>query len=201
MYTLRKKYFTTRTMVKISILSVIAFIFMALDFPLWFTPPFLKFDISDLPALIGSFAMGPMAGVIIQFLKNVLKLFIKGTNTAFVGELSNFVVGSIFTYSAGFIYYKNKTKKSALLGLIVGTVLMTLVISLVNYVFMIPFYAKMYGISVDAIIGMTRKLNSNVSDLKSLIIFAILPFNLLKGVVVSLLTMILYKRVSPVLHR
>ncbi|QQY80101.1 riboflavin transporter FmnP [Keratinibaculum paraultunense] len=199
MYTLRKEDFNTRTMVKISVLGVIAFILMLLDFPLWFTPPFLKFDVSDVPALIGSFALGPMAGVIVQLVKNLLKILLAGTNTAVVGEIANFIVGSVFAYVAGLIYYKEKTFKNAVIGLVVGTIAMTVVISIANYYIMIPFYAKAYGMPLDKIITISGAVNKYVVDLKSLIIFAVIPFNLLKGVVVSLITILLYKRVSPIL--
>lgn len=201
MYTLKREYFTTRTMVKVSIMAVIALVLMALEFPLWFAPAFLQFDLSDVPALIGSFAMGPMAGVIIQFLKNILKIIFLGSGTAGVGELANFVVGSIFVYSAGFIYYRNKTKKSAVIGLVVGTVLMTIIISIINYSVMFPFYAKAFGMPLDNIIEMGSQVNKFVTDYKTLIVFAVVPFNLLKGILVSIVTMLLYKRVSPILSR
>lgn len=199
MYTLRKEDFNSRTMVKISVLGVIAFILMLLDFPLWFTPPFLKFDVSDVPALIGSFALGPMAGVIVQLVKNLLKILLAGTNTAVVGEIANFIVGSVFAYVAGLIYYREKTFKNAVIGLVVGTIAMTVAISIANYYIMIPFYAKAYGMPLDKIITISGAVNKYVVDLKSLIIFAVIPFNLLKGVVVSLITILLYKRVSPIL--
>lgn len=199
MYTLRKEDFNTRTMVKISVLGVIAFILMLLDFPLWFTPPFLKFDVSDVPALIGSFSLGPMAGVIVQLVKNLLKILLAGTNTAVVGEIANFIVGSVFAYVAGLIYYREKTFKNAVIGLVVGTIAMTVAISIANYYIMIPFYAKAYGMPLDKIITISGAINKYVVDLKSLIIFAVIPFNLLKGVVVSLITILLYKRVSPIL--
>lgn len=201
MYTLRKEDFNTRTMVKISVLGVIALILMLLDFPLWFTPPFIKFDVSDVPSLIGAFALGPMAGVIIQFVKNLLKILVVGTNTAAVGELANFIVGSVFAYTAGLIYYKEKTFKNAIIGLIAGTITMTIVISVLNYYVMIPFYAKAFGMPLDKIVTISGAVNKYVVDLKSLIIYAIVPFNLLKGIVVSLVTILLYKRVSPILHR
>lgn len=201
MYTLKKENFNTRTMVKISVLGVIALILMLLDFPLWFTPPFLKFDISDVPSLIGAFALGPMAGVIIQLVKNLLKIIIVGTNTAGVGELANFIVGSIFAYSAGLIYYREKTFKNAVTGLIIGTLSMTIAISIINYYIMIPFYAKAFGMPLDKIITISGAVNKYVVDLKSLIIFAVVPFNLLKGLVVSIVTTLLYKRVSPILHK
>ena len=200
MYTLRKEDFNTRTMVKISVLGVIALILMLLDFPLWFTPPFIKFDVSDVPSLIGAFALGPMAGVIIQFVKNLLKILVVGTNTAAVGELANFIVGSVFAYTAGLIYYKEKTFKNAIIGLIAGTITMTIVISVLNYYIMIPFYAKAFGMPLDKIVTISGAVNKYVVDLKSLIIYAIVPFNLLKGIVVSLVTILLYKRVSPILH-
>jgi riboflavin transporter FmnP len=201
MYTLKKENFNTRTMVKISVLGVIALILMLLDFPLWFTPPFLKFDISDVPSLIGAFALGPMAGVIIQLVKNLLKIIIVGTNTAGVGELANFIVGSIFAYAAGLIYYREKTFKNAVTGLIIGTLSMTIAISIINYYIMIPFYAKAFGMPLDKIITISGAVNKYVVDLKSLIIFAVVPFNLLKGLVVSIVTTLLYKRVSPILHK
>ena len=201
MFTLKKENFNTKTMVKISVLGAIALILMILDFPLWFTPPFIKFDISDVPSLIGAFALGPMAGVIIQLVKNLLKILVVGTNTVVVGELANFVVGSTFAYTAGLIYYREKKFKNALIGLIGGTILMTIIISILNYYIMIPFYAKLYGMPLDKIIAISGAVNKYVVDLKSLIIYAIIPFNLLKGFVVSLITILLYKRVSPILHR
>ena len=179
MYTLRKEDFNTKTMVKISVLGVIALVLMLLDFPLWFTPPFIKFDVSDVPSLIGAFALGPMAGVIIQLIKNLLKILVVGTNTVAVGELANFIVGSVFAYTAGLIYYKEKTFKNAVIGLIAGTITMTVVISILNYYVMIPFYAKAYGMPLDKIVTISGAVNKYVVDLKSLIIYAIVPFNLL----------------------
>ena len=143
MYTLSRESWNTKTMVKISVLGVISFILMFFEIPLpWLAPPFMKIDISDLPSLIGSFAIGPMAGVIIQLLKNVLNVLIEGSTTGGVGELANFVVGSAFAYTAGFVYYKKKTFKRAIIGLILGTTVMTLVITLANYFVMFPLYAK-----------------------------------------------------------
>lgn len=199
MYTLRKEDLTVKTMTKIAILGVIAFVFMLLDFPLWFTPPFLKFDISDLPSLIGAFALGPMAGVLIQLIKNLLKILLAGTNTAAVGELANFIVGSVFAYTAGLIYYKEKTFKNAIKGLITGVIAMTVAISIANYYVMIPFYSKAYGLPLEKIIAMSTAVNKYIVDLKSLIIFGVVPFNLLKGLVTSILTILLYKRISPII--
>lgn len=202
MYTLNRESWNTRVMVKISVLSVIAFILMFFEFALvWLAPPFMKLDISDLPALIGAFAIGPMAGVIIELLKNLLNLLIEGSTTGGVGELANFVVGAAFVYSAGFIYYKSKTFKSAIIGLAVGTIVMTVVISIANYYVMFPFYAKLFGMKIEDLVSMGTQINSKIVDMKAMVIYAIVPFNILKGIVLSALTILIYKRVSPILHK
>ncbi|NLW40721.1 MAG: ECF transporter S component [Tissierellia bacterium] len=201
MDTLKKEYLNTKSMVKISVLAVISLILMLLDFPLWFTPSFLKFDISDVPALIGSFALGPFAGVLVQLVKNLLNLLVEGSTTGGVGELANFIVGSIYVYSAGLIYYREKNFRNAVIGMTVGTIVMTISISLINYYFMIPFYAKIFGLPLDSIVAMGSAVNKYVVDFKTLILYAIVPFNLFKGIVVTLVTLLIYKRVSPILKR
>src|SRR5690554_1605418 len=202
MYTLSKELWTTRTMVKVSVLGVIAFILMFFEMPLvWIAPPFMKIDISDLPALIGAFAMGPMVGVIVQLLKNILNLVIEGSTTGGVGEFANFVVGSVFAYTAGFVYFKKRTFNRAVLGLILGTIAMTIVISFANYYFIFPFYAKLFGWPIESLVEMGTAVNSRIVDMKTMVIYAIVPFNLLKGVVLTALTILLYKKVSPILHR
>ncbi|MDX9916495.1 MAG: ECF transporter S component [Gudongella sp.] len=202
MYTLSRELWTTKTMVKVSILGVIAFILMFFEFPLlWMAPPFIKIDISDLPALLGAFAMGPMVGVIIQFLKNFLNLIIDGTTTGGVGEFANFAVGSVFAYTAGAIYFKKKTFGGAVIGLVVGTIAMTVFITAANYYFIFPFYAKLFGMPVQALVDMGTAINKNITDLWTLMLYSIAPFNLLKGVLLSAITILLYKRVSPILHR
>ena len=198
---MKREVFNTRTMVKISALGAIAFVLMLFEFPLWFAPAFYEMDFSDVPSLIGSFALGPIAGVLIQLVKNLLILVFKGTDTAAVGEFSNFVVGSLFAFTAGYIYHRNKTFKNATIGMIAGIIVMTLVMSFVNYYVMIPLYAGIFGIPIDNIVAMGTALNANIVDLKSLIVFAVVPFNLFKGVLVTLVTTLIYKRVSPILHR
>ena len=199
MYTLSKETWSTKAMVKISVLATIGMILMFFDLSVGFAPPFLKVDFADLPALIGAFAMGPMAGVLVQFLKNILSLLIEGSSTAGVGELSNFIVGSVLVYSAGFIYYRKKNFKNAVIGLGVGVLSMTLVATISNYFIVFPIYAKV--IPLDKIIEMGSAVNKYVVDYKSLILYAVVPFNLLKGTAVSALTLLIYKRVSPILHK
>ena len=198
---LRKEYFNTRTMVKVSILGAFSFLLMLFEFPLWFAPTFLKFDFSDVPGLIGSFALGPFAGVLVQLVKNLLNLAIEGTDTAAVGELANFIVGSIFVYTAGYIYHRNKTFKTAIIGMVLGTLAMTVVMSLANYFVMIPLYAKLFGWPIEDIVALGSAVNKYVVDFKTLILFAVVPFNIVKGIIVTLITTLLYKRVSPILKK
>ena len=196
MYTLTKETFNTKNMVKISVLGVISVVLMYVDMSVWFAPPFLKLDISDLPSLIGAFAMGPMAGVLVQLLKNILH--IGSSSTGGVGEISNFFVGSVLAYTAGAVYYKKKTLKKAILGLALGVILMSIFGSLSNYFIIFPLYSKL--MPLDQIIAMASKVNKYVVDYKSLMLFAVVPFNLLKGTVVSVITLLVYKKLSPVLH-
>jgi len=158
-------------------------------------------DLSDIPALIGAFSLGPVAGVIVELLKNVLNLAIEGTTTGGVGELANFFVGSIFVFAAGAIYQNKKTFKNAVLGMITGAIAMTLVAAVLNYYFLIPFYAKLFGVTVDQYVELGAQVNRFVSDYKTFILYGIVPFNLFKGIMVSIITIPLYKRVSPILHR
>ena len=198
---IKKEYLNTRTMVKVSILGAFSFLLMLFEFPLWFAPTFLKFDFSDVPGLIGSFALGPFAGVLVQLVKNLLNLAIEGTDTAAVGELANFIVGSIFVYTAGYIYHRNKTFKTAIIGMVLGTLAMTVVMSLANYFVMIPLYAKLFGWPIEDIVALGSAVNKYVVDFKTLILFAVVPFNIVKGIIVTLITTLLYKRVSPILKK
>lgn len=199
MYTLDRTNLSVKNMVKISILAVISMVLMFFDVSTWFAPPFLKLDIADLPALLGAFAMGPMAGVLVQLLKNLLNLLLEGSLTGGVGELSNFLVGSIFVYTAGLIYYKKKTFGRAVLGLGVGILAMTIFASLSNYFVVFPLYSKL--MPLEKIVEMTAAINSRVVDFKTLILYAVVPFNLLKGTVVSAITILVYKKLSPILKK
>jgi len=182
-------------MTKVSILSVIAFIVMFIEAPIFLFPGFLKIDLSDVPALVAGFALGPAAGVAVELLKNILHLL--RTSTGGVGEVANFIIGASMVAPAAFIYHKRKDKHGAMLGLFVGVVIMSIVGALANYFILIPFYQNF--MPIDAIIGMSAKANSLIVDLKTLIIYGIIPFNLFKGLIVSIFTMLLYKRISGLL--
>lgn len=187
-------------LVKISVLVAMAFVLMLFDFPIPGFPPFLKFDISDLPALIGGFALGPVAGVTVEGGKILIKLLFTGSITGGVGEVANFIIGSSLVWVAAFVYHRNKTKKSAILGLLLGTIAMTIVGAVFNYFILIPLYASMYG-GMDAIIGMSAEGNSAISTFGGVIIIGITPFNILKGAIVSVITFASYKKVAPLINK
>ncbi|HZJ68562.1 MAG TPA: ECF transporter S component [Candidatus Eisenbacteria bacterium] len=189
----------TRWIAKTGILSAAAIILMYLEFNIPLMPVFLKFDFAEVVALLGAFAMGPWTGLIIEFLKNLSHL--PFSHTSYIGELANFIVCGSFVFVAGLIYQKNKTKKGAIVSLIVGTITMTIFGVLVNYYINLPFYSKVMGLDIDAIVGMTQAVgNTLVKDLRSLIVFVFVPFNIFKGTVISVIVMLIYKKVSPLLH-
>ena len=193
---LKKGVFETSTMVKIGMLSGIGMVLMLLDFPLPIFPSFLKLDISDAPAIIGTFAMGPAAGVLIELIKNVLKFIVKN-NTGGVGELANFLVGIAYIIPLGLIVEKYKTKKGVLAGCLIGSISMTVAAGILNYFIFIPAFAWVMGAPIDAFVGAAAKINASVVDFRTFILFAIMPFNLLKAVIVSIISYILYKSLQP----
>lgn len=195
-----ERILSTRKMALIGMFSAVAAVLHMLDFPLPFlAPPFYKLDFSELPALIGAFAFGPVSGVLIEFLKILLKLVFKGTSTALVGDLANFVVGCSFILPASIIYNFKKTKKVAVTGCVVGTVILTLFGTMFNAIYLIPAFSKLYGMDLEVIIGMGTKINAAINDLTTFVIFAVGPINILKGSVISLLTILIYKKIRPII--
>ncbi|MCR1935144.1 ECF transporter S component [Clostridium tepidum] len=186
-------------LVKISVLGTIGFLLMFIEIPIPIFPEFLKIDISDIPALVGGFALGPVAGILIEFMKNILHGIFKG-GTVFVGEFANFLVGSVLVGVSSYIYKRHKTKKEALLGLVIGTICMSVIAGLFNYYVLLPLYEKALNFPIEAIVAIGNKLNPKIVDLKSFVYWSIIPFNLLKGVAVSIITVLIYKSVSPILH-
>ncbi|MDO4966356.1 MAG: ECF transporter S component [Lachnospiraceae bacterium] len=196
-----EKILSTRMITVVGMFSAIATVLMLFEIPLPFAPSFYKLDFSELPALIGAFAFGPVAGVLIEFIKIVLKLLIKGTSTAFVGELANFVVGCSFILPASIIYEIKKNKKSALVGCVVGTVILTFVGTSFNAVYLLPKFAELFGMPLDVIIGMGTEINPNITNISSFVIFAVAPLNIIKGVLNSVVTILIYKKLSPILKK
>lgn len=193
------KILTTRMIAVVGVFSAISAILMLIEFPLPFAPSFYKLDFSEIPALIGGFALGPVAGVLIEFIKIVLKLVIKGTSTAFVGELANFTVGCSFIVPATVIYRSFKTKKGALIACLVGTLVLTFVGTSFNAVYLLPKFAELFGMPLDAIIGMGTAINPKITNVTSFVCFAVAPLNVIKGTLVSLVTILTYKKLSPII--
>ncbi|MBO4456922.1 MAG: ECF transporter S component [Butyrivibrio sp.] len=171
---------------------------MLLEFPLPFAPDFYKLDFSDLPALIGGFAAGPFTGVMIEFIKILLKLVIKGTSSGFVGEIANFVVGVSFVVPATAIYRFRKTRNVAFTSCIVGTVCITLAGSLLNAFFLLPAYAVIYGCDMSVLVEFGTKINPAITNVTTFCLFAVAPFNLIKGIADSAITFVSYKHISPI---
>ncbi len=192
----------TEFLVKVAMLGAVATVLMLIEFPLSFiAPPFYELDFSEVPVLIGTFAMGPLAGVIIELIKVLLNLVINGTITAGVGELANFVVGCSFIIPAGIIYKHKKTKVNALIGLIVGTLTMAVISLPVNAYIMIPAYVMLAGFEQEMIIGMGSAIFPFIDNILKLALCCAVPFNLIKGVVISAVTFILYKPIHPLLKK
>ena len=193
------KILTTRKVAMVGMFSAIAGILMILELPMPFAPSFYKIDASELPVLICGFAFGPVAGVLTEFVKIIIKLFLKPTSTAFVGELANFCVGCSMILPATIIYHARKKKTTAVIGCTVGTIVMSIFGTLFNAVYLLPTFAVMFGMPLDALIGMGTALNANVTDVFTFVAFCVAPLNLIKGAAVSVLTFVLYKPLSPIL--
>lgn len=195
----KEKIFTTRAITMIGMFSALAFILFLIEFPLPFAPAFYQVDFSEIPVLIGTFAFGPVAGVMIEFCKILLKLLIKGTGTAFVGELANFAVGCALLLPASLVYERKKCKKNAILGLVAGSVTMTIFAVFFNAIYLLPTFSAMYGWPMDTIIAMGTKVNEKITDMTTFVILAVGPLNLFKSVLVSVITMLIYKPLSVVI--
>ena len=185
----------------VGVFSAIAAVLMYFELPLWFAPSFYELDFSEIPVMICAFAMGPVAGVAAELCKVLLKLVLKGTTTAFVGDFANFVVGCSLVLPASIVYYAKKSKKTAVMGLILGTAIMTIFGSAFNALYLLPKFAELYGMSLDAIIAMGTAINGSIDSVWTLVFFAVVPFNILKGLIVSVVTMLLYKHISPILKK
>ena len=191
---------TINYVVKIAILAALSAVIMLLEFPLPFAPGFYKLDLSEAVILMGGFAMGPVAAAVIELIKNLINILLNGTTTAFVGEFANFLTGCALVVPASLIYKYHKTLKGAIVSLAVGTFSLVIIGSTFNYFVLIPAFSSMYHMPLDEIVSMGSKLNPLVSDLKTLVVFAVAPFNIVKGVLCSLINLLLYKRVSKILH-
>ena len=181
----------------VGICSALAAVLHMLDFPLLFlAPEFYKLDFSELPVMLCGFFLGPASAVACEGIKILLKLLLKGTSTAFVGDFANFAVGCSLVLPAVVIYHLRKSKTSALVGLLVGSIVLTVFGSAFNAIYLLPKFSQLYGLPLDAIIGMGSKINASIQDLTTFVLLAVAPLNLIKGAMISVLTLLLYKRVA-----
>ncbi len=193
----RRKVTPARRVTIVAICAAIAAVLHMLDFPLPFlAPEFYKLDFSELPVMLCGFYLGPSATVICEAVKILLKLLLKGTSTAFVGDFANFAVGCSLVLPATIIYHIRKSKVSAIWGLAVGTLVLTIFGSAFNGIYLLPKFAELYGMPLDTIIAMGSAVNPAISNVPTFVALAVAPLNLIKGGMISILTMLLYKRVA-----
>ena len=191
-----------KTIAKIAILAAIAVVLMLFDFPIAFiAPSFYKFDFSEVPVLIGAFALGPIEAACIELVKILLNFVMNGTSTGGIGEIANFLMGCAFVVPAGLIYRQNKNRTSAIKGMICGTITMVIIGDLLNHFLLIPAYVSILHYPLEAIVAAGAKIFPIINSQLMLVLICVTLFNLVKGIIVSLITAVLYKRVSPLLHR
>lgn len=191
-----------KTIAKMAILGTAAFVLMMIEFPLPFlAPAFYKMDFSEVAVLVGGFAMGPGPAVVIEALKIVLNLLFQGTSTMFVGELANFLIGCSFVLPAAVLYSKNKNRATALKGLVAGTVCMALMGVIMNYFVLLPAYGYFFHMSEEAIVGAGQAIFPFIKSKLGFVAVCVTPFNLVKGLLVSVVTLLVYKHISPLLHK
>ena len=197
----QRKGLSVKMITKIALLSALAGVLMLFEAPLWFAPSFYKLDLSELAVLMGGLTMGPMAAALIELMKILLNFVLNGTITGGVGELGNFIVGCAFVVPVAFVYQKWHNKIGMLAGMAAGIVCLVALGSVVNYFVLLPVYAVVYGQPPEAFIAMGHALNPAIVDLQTFILYAVAPFNLLKGVVISILTVLLYNRIGKHLEK
>ncbi len=196
-----KSGMNVRKMVFIALLGALSAVLMSLNFKLPFMPPFLKFDVADFPALFAGFYLGPVAGIFVIIIKVALELLLTGTGTAFVGEFTNLMTSLAFILPASLIYKFSKTKKGALISLIVSTAFVSIVSVLLNLFISLPMYVNLYHMSMDEIIDMCRSVMPLIKDKFTLLMFGVLPFNIIKYGATSIATFLIYKRLGKLLDK
>ena len=191
-----KKVLTTKNLTMIAMFSAISVVLMVFEIQLPFSPSFVKFDFSDLPVMLGGFLIGPFAGGIIAFMKILLHFLLNGTTSFFVGDLSNLLLTLSFVLPASFIYQQKKTKKTAIQGLLVSIICTSLLAIIFNLFLIFPLYLKVLNLKMVDLINMIHVVNPLVKDVVTMIVFSLLPFNLFKYSIVSMITMLSYKKLS-----
>ena len=193
----RRKVTPARRITIIAVCAAIATVLHMLDFPLLFlAPEFYKLDLSELPVMLCGFYLGPSAAVACEAVKILLKLLLKGTSTTFVGDFANFAVGCSLVLPACAIYHIRRKRSFAIWGLVAGTFCLTVFGSAFNAIYLLPKFAELFGLPLDKIVEMGTAINGNINSVSTFVLFAVAPLNLIKGLAVSVLTLLLYKRVA-----
>lgn len=184
----------------IGLMGAVSAVLMLLRFPIPFMPPFLSFDLSGVMEMMGGLMFGPLEALCIIVVKILLQLVMQGSMSLGTGELQNFILSSAYVLPAVLIYHRKKTKKSAIVGMAVSSIIVAVVAVITNLYLIIPFYVKLFGMSMDDIISMCSAVNPAMKDTMSLVIFGLVPFNLIKYGATSVVTFIIYKRLSGVIR-
>ena len=183
-----------------AVFAALAAILMYIEIPVFFAPSFYNIDLSEIPILIAGFTMGPLPAAAAELIKILIKLLIKPTSTAFVGEFANLIVGLSLVVPASILYHYNKTKKNAIFSMGIGTLIMTLMAAFMNAFILLPAFAYLYGnIPVSALIDMGSAVNPAIKNMTTFILLAVTPFNILKGVITSFVVVLIYKKISNLL--
>lgn len=193
---------SVKKMAAIGMMAAIAMILMWFEFPLPFlAPPFYELDFSEVPVMICGFLYGPVAGVLVELVKIILKVLIKGTSTAFVGDFANFAVGCSLVIPAAAWYQCRKNKKNAVIAMVLGTAVMTVFGTLFNGVYLLPKFAQLYGLPLDQLIAMGTAINGGIHNIITFVVIAVAPINLVKGAAVTVIVTMIYKPISRAMHR
>ena len=191
-----------RMLTTTAMLGAFAGVLMLIEFPLAFiAPSFYKLDLSEIPVMIGTFAFGPIQGVVIEIIKLLIHLIIKGTSTGFIGELANLIIGCALVIPAGIIYKVRHTRKAAVIGMIVSTLFMAVVGVFLNAFLLIPIYSNLFHLPVEDIVAMGHAIFPAVNNVFTLCLLCVVPFNLIKGLLVGVVVMIIYKPLARFLHK
>lgn len=191
----REKVVSTRTITMTALLAAIAYILAFLEFPVPLSPSFARMDLSDLPALIGAFAFGPVTGVMIELIKNALQLL--STSTGGIGELANFLIGASYVLTAGFIYKNRKTKKMAIGACVISSLIMGIAAAIVNYFILLPLFETFMPLA--QLIASFGEFLPFIQTKLDVVLYNALPFNMMKGLIIGAITMVIYKKLTPVL--
>ena len=195
------KAFSMKHLTLIGMMGALASVLMLFRFPLPFMPPFLSFDLAGVPELIGGFALGPFSAFLIILVKILIQLIISGSKSMLVGELQGLMLSCAMVLPAAIIYQKNKTRNGAIKGMIVGALLCIITAVITNLTMIIPFYINLYGMTMDSIVSSSNSINPLINDVSTLALIGILPFNIIKTAANCVVTLIVYKKISGLIHK